>query len=118
MIHDVDTGYTVFSLTEKPRIIQDTHGKFTLINERTCVENTLYNMMAATCKPLHLPIKTLIANVLYQCEEDVYLVAAIAPELLDPYKDRQLYIDAYADIPLENYLNIDAKRNKNITVVY
>ena len=66
---DLDIGYKVFSLTEKPKLAEDKSGLFVLENERTETINTLINMLCATCKPLHTQITEIEKDKLYSIEE-------------------------------------------------
>ena len=114
----LDTGYKVFSLTEKPRIAEDEGGLFKVTNERQETINTLYNMLCATCKPLHAPIETLIKDKLYKADDEMYILGEVNPEELEKYKDLKINVDGWSDISLENWLNLEVGQKDNITVVY
>ena len=115
---NLDIGYQVFSLTEKPQLTEDENGLFKIENERTETINTLYNMLCATGKPLHTPIKALKQNVLYEADNELYVVGNIAADALAKYHDRKINVDGYADISLENWLNLDIINKDHIIVVY
>ena len=119
----LDTGYKVFTLVPKPRVeAAKKGGKQTLsaVNKRYDIKDTLYNMLAATCKPLDTKIDCLIRNKLYEADGELYLLANIPPKNLEKYRGRKINLDGWADISLEQYLNLGVadKRNKDITVIY
>ena len=112
----LDIGYKVFSLTEKPKTAED--NQLELENKRIQTLNTLYNMLCATCKPLHTKIIELIKDKLYKADNEIYLLGKIDREKLEPYKDQKINIDGWSDISLENWLNLDVGNKENITIVY
>ena len=118
----LDIGYKVFSLTEKPKIAEQPDDNqqaiFKLNNKRTETINTLYNMLCATCKPLHTKIIEIIKDKLYQADTEIYLLAEVTQEDLEPHKELKINIDGWSDISLENWLNLDVGNKENITVVY
>ena len=122
----LDIGYKVFSLTEKPKIIeqeqtdenQQAIESFKLENQRTETQNTLYNMLCATCKPLHTEIKEIIKDKLYQADNEIYLLGEVTQDELEPYKDQKINIDGWSNISLENWLNLDVGNKENVRVVY
>ncbi len=116
--HSVDIGYKVFTLKPKPRIIQDEQSIFKIDHERSSSLNTLYNMLCATCKALHLPIKEVIKDTLYICDNEVYILAKVSQEVLEKYRDYKINLDAYADIQLKDFLNVRSSENANISVVW
>ncbi len=117
-----DFGYKVFSITDKPQVSEEDVKKggklFSVNNQRASVLDTLYNMLAATCKPLHTPIETLKKDVLYQADNELYLLANIEYEKLSEYADKKINLDGWADIDLEQFLNLDVPNKENITVIY
>ncbi len=116
--HSVDIGYKVFTLKPKPRIIQDKQSIFKIDHERSSSLNTLYNMLCATCKALHLPIKEVIKDTLYICDNEVYILAKVSQEVLEKYRDYKINLNAYADIQLKDFLNLRSSENANISVVW
>ncbi len=118
-----DFGYKVFSITDKPQVSEEEDVKkgeelFSVTNQRASVWDTLYNMLAATCKPLHTPIETLKKDVLYQADNELYLLANIEHEKLSEYADKKINLDGWAKINLEQFLNLDVPNKENITVIY
>ena len=122
----LDVGYKVFSLTEKPKLAQQ-NGLFAVENERQHTADKLYNMLCATGKPLHTAVKMLVdkkiflvknaegARIFYMCW------GRLTPIHLSGYDDAQIYIDGWADISLENWLNLfgcNEKAKERVGVVY
>ena len=120
---NLDIGYQVFSLTEKPQLTEDENGLFKIENERTETINTLYNMLCATGKPLHTKIETIIKDKIYKVDDAIYILgteqcAVRTLKVLEPYKESQIFIDGWADISLEHWLNMEVGQKENIVVVY
>ena len=121
----LDVGYKVFSLTEKPKLAQQ-NGLFAVENERQHTADKLYNMLCATGKPLHTAVKMLVDEKLFlvknaEGEEFLYVLGEIDPDNLSGYDDAQIYIDGWADISLENWLNLfgcNEKAKERVGVVY
>jgi hypothetical protein len=118
-----DIGYKVYSLTEKPKLIEENKNQidaFTLINKRKNTTDTLINMLCATCKPLHTKIAEIIKDKLYLADGELYVIANIDSSKLEKkeYKDIKINIDGYSDISLENWLNLDIINKENISVIY
>lgn len=113
-----DIGYKVFRVTPRPRIEQE--GKlFNIDNLRTSAESTLFNMLAATGKPLDVDIECLHENVLYKADNELYLLANINGEALAAYSDMKINLDGWADINLQQYLSLDVVNDKNnIHIIY
>ena len=122
----LDIGYKVFSLTEKPKLAEDENGLFAIDNQRSEVKdssvptkiNTLYNMICATGKPLHTKIETIIKDKIYKADDDIYILGEIETKDLERYKESQIFIDGWADISLEHWLNMEAGQKETVVVVY
>ena len=112
-----DIGYKVFSLTPRPKLEADEHNQITLNTNRQSVNDKLYNMLAASCKILTLPITSIEENILYEIDNAYYLLAECKTDL-SQIKDKQIYIDGYSDIKLENWLNTLGLDKENITIIY
>ena len=113
----IDVGYKVFSMVKKPTTAKK-RGLLRVENSRICVENTLYNMIAATCMPLNTPVETIVKKSLYKAGGELFLTGNISPDKLAKYKDSKINLDGWANINLEQYLNLGVKGNDNITIVY
>ena len=116
----IDIGYKVFSLVDKPKIIESKRegSLFKVANERQSTSNTLINMLCATCKPLDTPIEVIEEDKLYQADNEIYVLGEVLGEKLEEYKNLKINIDGWSDISLENWLNLDIIDKENITVIY
>ena len=83
-------------------------------------------MLCATPKPLHTKIKEVKKDKLYlttdsEGKQNVYVLGEITEEDLVKYHEPQIYIDGWADISLENWLNLfglNEKDKERVRVVY
>ncbi len=116
--HKPDIGYKVFSLTDKPHIKPQDNNQFTLVNQRASRLDTLINMLCATGKSLDVKIEEIIKDKLYKADGEYYLLGQIPKNELDKYKDYKINIDAFANINLESYLDLNLINRENITIIY
>ena len=110
---NLDIGYKVFSLCEKPTIDEN----FSLIHPRESTNDKIYNMLVATNKPLTSKIVELEKDKLYQVENYIYVLDDFKASL-DELKNYEIFIDAYSNISLEKYLNFGILNRDNIQIVY
>ena len=131
----LDIGYKVFSLTPKPKIMEDNH-LLSLENQRNNSTDTLYNMLCATGKPLHTPVQELVANYLYMTQSQNYgimgnmnkafyllampneYMAKIILPILKANPNSFIYIDGYSEIGLQTWLNLGIDNKDNMRVIY
>lgn len=73
-----------------------------------------------TAKTLDKPIEIVVENKLYKCNDSYFCVECdeIVLEALSQTSDEYIYIDAYSDINLEYFLNLDARFKERLNVVY
>lgn len=119
---DLDIGYKVYSLCDKPSIISDEMGGFKLISSRDKLSSfdIARNLALNSGKILSLPLEEIIKDKLYFCE-DCYYLLAIDEQVktkLETIKDFEIYIDGYSDIDLENFLNLGVVNKDQINVIY
>jgi adenine-specific DNA-methyltransferase len=115
-LNAVDTGYKVFSLTDKPRI-NHRDNQLELVNKRDFAENTLYNMMSANCVELTEKIQVVEKERVYLIKECYYVIAECNMNGID--KTKHIYIDGYSPISLERWLNMNSGiDNERVGVVY
>ncbi len=124
-----DIGYKVFSLQPKPRIAETADNTapnpiMSIDSHRKTTDDTLINMLAATCKPLHTKLRCIVEDKLYQAIEkdqsdgELYMLADLPGDALEPYRDYKINLDGWADINLSQFLNLGAHNRDNITVIY
>lgn len=115
------SGYKVYSVAPKPKLIEEeAHVQLVLKNQRTILD-TLTNMLCATCKPLDTPIECLVENVLYKAGNELYVIGGARRDMLKPHGDIKINIDGWADINLEQFLNMGFRepgKKENLTIVY
>ena len=122
----LDIGYKVFSLKKKPKLVQNKQGLFDLAYKRTNTLDKLYNMLCLSAKPLHSQVLTLSQDKLYmikdnEANQSIFILDELNKQdldILDKYKHDQIYIDAYANINLESWLNMQVSQKENVVVVY
>ena len=114
---ELDIGYKVFSLKDKPAIGKEDE-IFKLKNERQSTLDTLFNMLSATGKSLDTPIQEIQKDILYECDNEIYLIGITDREVFENYRNHKLNIDGYSNISLEQQLNLNVANKENITVVY
>ena len=122
----LDIGYKVFSLKKKPKLVQNKQGLFDLAYKRTNTLDKLYNMLCLSAKPLHSKVLTLSQDKLYMIKDNemnqsIFILDELNKQdldILEKYKHEQIYIDAYANINLESWLNMQVSQKENVVVVY
>lgn len=116
-----DIGYKVFNSTLKPQVAQqedNDESVFAVENSRASTLDTLVNMLCATCKTLDSKIECLIKDKLYRADNEIYLLANVDSDQLEEYTDLKINLDGWADIDLQQYLNLGVGKRDNLTVVY
>ncbi len=117
---NLDLGFCVYSLVDKPKIISDEEDSLNLKEQSTLSAfEKARNLALKSTKPLNKELKELVKNKLYQCQKDFYLIESDekVQEILSKNTQAHIYISAFADIELEDLLNLKSK-NKNIKVCY
>lgn len=117
-LNNLDIGYKVLSLNNKPQINQDENNLFKVINNRTSAIDTLINMMVATCKTFDNSIEAIKDNLIYKIDHEIYLLGNVANDEIKNFKDLKINIDGWADINLEEFLNISVDFKDNISIIY
>lgn len=118
---NVDLGFKVFTLEDKPEIIIDKDKNFKLINRRNLsVIDKVVNMFLISGKTLDKKIENIFDGKLYKCEDSFYLISFNKEILkyLIKTQNEYIFIDAYGDIELEDFLNLDAGFKERLKVVY
>jgi len=116
---NIDIGYKVFSLTERPTVDYDEATKsFNIINKRENHMDTLINMLVATCKTLDIKIEEIKKNAIYKAGGEIYIIDIISEEELSPYNNLKVNIDSLVDFSLEQYLNLNLIKKDNVTIIY
>lgn len=116
-----DTGFKVFTLSDKPEIITNEEKSLELISQRTLNNmDIIINMALTNGKTLDKKIETIFDGKLYKCEDAFYLIECDKEILkfLSETQNEYILIDAYGDIELEDFLNLGAGFKERLRVVY
>lgn len=121
-IQNLDIGYKVYTLSDKPSIISDESGALRLVSGRDGLSfsDIARSLALSSGKILSLLLEEIIKDKLYFCQDSYYLVG-IDDEVmhkLGTMKDFEIYIDGYSDIDLQNLLNLNVAKNEQIIVIY
>ena len=119
--NDLNLGFKVFTLEDKPEIIIDKDKNLKLINRRNLsVIDKVVNMFLISGKTLDKKIETIFDGKLYKCEDSFYLISFNKEILkyLIKTQNEYIFIDAYGDIELEDFLNLGAGFKERLKVVY
>ena len=119
--NDLNLGFKVFTLEDKPEIIIDKDKNLKLINRRNLsVIDKVVNMFLISGKTLDKKIENIFDGKLYKCEDSFYLISFNKEILkyLIKTQNEYIFIDAYGDIELEDFLNLGAGFTERMRVVY
>lgn len=119
--NDLNLGFKVFTLEDKPEIIIDKDKNLKLINRRNLsVIDKVVNMFLISGKTLDKKIENIFDGKLYKCEDSFYLISFNKEILkyLIKTQNEYIFIDAYGDIELEDFLNLGAGFKERLRVVY
>ena len=112
---DMDIGYKVFSLTKKPQF-EEVENQLQLSHQRQTTRDTLCNMIAASGQDLLTDsIETIESDLLYKVNDAHYVLGECKTDLKTAGK---VFIDGYANISLERWLNMLGLSKENITILY
>ena len=118
---NMDLGFKLYSLESKSKLISDEKGALRLMtNINLSAKDKAHNLALQSGKTLDKHIEVVIENKLYKCEDSYFCVECdeIVLEALSQTSDEYIYIDAYSDINLEHFLNLDARFKERLNVVY
>lgn len=118
---NLDLGFKVFSLTEKPEFIKDDLNTLNLrYHENLNPYEKALNLALQDGKTLDKELKMILKDKLYQCEESFYIVKSDDEvlELLRKTQNENVYINGYDDINLEDYLNLESFLKERLKMVY
>ncbi len=118
LAEDLDTDYKVFSLIDRPQLQEADTGSLKLQINRFTPADTLYNMMAASGEVLLTEsIKEIEEDLLYKVGNS-YFVLGQCKSSLKEFANHRIYIDGYADINLEKWLNLLGLNRETVKVIY
>ncbi|MBX2079499.1 site-specific DNA-methyltransferase [Campylobacter peloridis] len=118
---NLDLGFKVFSMVEKPELMCDDNESLNLINHaKLSPYEKALNLALQDCKTLDSDIKMILKDKIYQCEQSFYVIN-FDDEVLNFLKNTQnenVYINGFDDINLEIYLNLESFLKERLKVVY
>ncbi|ELP9120405.1 site-specific DNA-methyltransferase [Campylobacter lari] len=118
---NLDLGFKVFSMVEKPELVCDDNESLNLINHaKLSPYEKALNLALQDCKCLDDDIKVIFEDRLYQCEQSFYVIN-FDDDVLNFLKnthDENVYINGFDDIDLEIYLNLESFLKERLKVVY
>ncbi|EAI4336135.1 site-specific DNA-methyltransferase [Campylobacter jejuni] len=118
---NLDLGFKVFSLVEKPELTKDELNTLNLkYHENLSPYEKALNLALLNGKTLDKDLKMILKDKLYECEDCFYIVNC-DDEVLDFLRKTQnenVYINGYDDINLEDYLNLESFLKERLKIVY
>ncbi|EAJ3861513.1 TPA: site-specific DNA-methyltransferase [Campylobacter jejuni] len=118
---NLDLGFKVFSLVEKPELTKDELNTLNLkYHENLSPYEKALNLALLNGKTLDKDLKMILKDKLYECEDCFYIVNC-DDEVLDFLRKTQnenVYINGYDDINLEDYLNLESFLKERLKMVY
>ena len=118
---NIDLGFKLYRLESKPKLMSNEKGALRLMtNADLSALDKALNLALQSGKTLDKPLNVVIENKLYKCEDSYFCVECDKSvlESLSQTSDEYIYIDAYSDINLEHFLNLDARFKERLNVVY
>lgn len=118
---NLDLGFKVFSMVEKPELINNKNGLLNLSDSQNLspYEKAL-NLALQDGKTLDQELKIILEDKLYKCEESFY-ISFFDDEVLQFLKNtsnENVYINGFDEINLEIYLNLESFLKERLKVVY
>ncbi|EAI1970496.1 site-specific DNA-methyltransferase [Campylobacter jejuni] len=118
---NLDLGFKVFSLVEKPELTKDELNTLNLkYHENLSPYEKVLNLALLNGKTLDKDLKMILKDKLYECEDCFYIVNCDDEvlEFLRKTQNENVYINGYDDINLEDYLNLESFLKERLKMVY
>ncbi|MGI9256723.1 MAG: DNA methyltransferase, partial [Salinispira sp.] len=118
LLDPLDIGYKVFSVVDRPTLEETDDGQLQLKLNWPTAKDILYNMMAMSGEVLLTNIiEEVEISLLYKVDNS-YFVLGECKTSLDQYASYRIYINGYADIRLERWLNLFGLDRENVKILY
>ncbi|EAH6446914.1 site-specific DNA-methyltransferase, partial [Campylobacter jejuni] len=117
---NLDLGFKVFSLVEKPELTKDELNTLNLkYHENLSPYEKALNLALLNGKTLDKDLKMILKDKLYECEDCFYIVNCDDEvlEFLRKTQNENVYINGYDDINLEDYLNLESFLKERLKMV-
>ncbi|EGK8057948.1 site-specific DNA-methyltransferase [Campylobacter lari] len=118
---NLDLGFKVFSMVEKPELIKDELNTLNLkYHEYLTPYEKALNLALLDGKTLDKDLKMILKDKLYSCQDCFYIVNCDDEvlEFLRKTQNENVYINGYDDMNLEDYLNLESFLKERLKVVY
>ncbi|HEG5064238.1 TPA: site-specific DNA-methyltransferase [Campylobacter jejuni] len=118
---NLDLGFKVFSLVEKPELTKDELNTLNLkYHENLSPYEKALNLALLNGKTLDKDLKMILKDKLYEYEDCFYIVNCDDEvlEFLRKTQNENVYINGYDDINLEDYLNLESFLKERLKMVY
>ncbi|WP_270977014.1 site-specific DNA-methyltransferase [Campylobacter felis] len=118
---ELDLDFRLFTMVQKPELVSEENDSLELIiHADLSPQDKALNLALQDSKMLHKKLESIIKDKLYQCENSLYIVK-MDKEVLDYIKnkthDEKVYLNAFDDIDLQEYLNLESHLKTRLNVV-
>ncbi|EGK8069328.1 site-specific DNA-methyltransferase [Campylobacter upsaliensis] len=119
---ELDLDFRLFTMVQKPELVSEENDNLGLITHADLSpQDKALNLALQDSKMLHKKLESIIKDKLYQCENSLYIVQ-MDKEVLDYIKnkthDEIVYLNAFDDIDLQEYLNLESHLKTRLYVVF
>ncbi|EHE0558050.1 site-specific DNA-methyltransferase [Campylobacter upsaliensis] len=119
---ELDLDFRLFTMVQKPELVSKENDSLGLITHADLSpQDKALNLALQDSKMFHKKLESIIKDKLYQCENSLYIVQ-MDKEVLDYIKnkthDEIVYLNAFDDINLQEYLNLESHLKTRLYVVF
>ncbi|SUX26930.1 site-specific DNA-methyltransferase [Campylobacter upsaliensis] len=119
---ELDLDFRLFTMVQKPELVsKENDSPEPIIHADLSPQDKALNLALQDSKMLHKKLESIIKDKLYQCENSLYIVQ-MDKEVLDYIKnkthDEIVYLNAFDDINLQEYLNLESHLKTRLYVVF
>lgn len=119
---ELDLDFRLFTMVQKPELVSKENDSLELITHADLSpQDKALNLALQDSKMLHKKLESIMKDKLYQCENSLYIVQ-MDKEVLDYIKnkthDEIVYLNAFDDIDLQEYLNLESHLKTRLYVVF
>ena len=117
---NANTCLNVFTLESKPELLSDESSLKLEFNANLSALDKAINLALSAGKTLSQTLQVVIENKLYKCEDSYFCIECDKKvlETLAKTSDEYIYLDGFADIDLEHFLNFEVRFKERLNIVY